>query len=138
MFHDLESIEEVYLGFLFVDVKPNGKEEGIEAGFEGFGFLHRGVPHEHGVIHKLLIILWLQSRMRWKASKLLVLEFSFDNTSQSFHHEDKEEGREGVSFSDASRRLEGFGGSSIDKNGEKRGRNEGVDPFNPLFTKFEC
>ena len=59
----MTSIEEVYLGFLFVDVNPTRQEEGVEAGFEGFGFLHRGVPHEHCVIHKLLMCLWFQSWM---------------------------------------------------------------------------
>lgn len=48
-------MEEVGLRFSRIDASARGFEEIIQQGFEKRGFLNRGVPKQHIVVHKLLV-----------------------------------------------------------------------------------
>ena len=53
--------KEVNVRFDFVNVQATCCDEGVEKKINGFGFLNRGFSHEHGVIHKLLVRLGIDS-----------------------------------------------------------------------------
>lgn len=82
--------------FTFVGVESVGLLEGIQSIFYGFCLPDHSHPHQHRVIHKLLVCLWFHYLMRAEPFDFPLDLMSFKCSPEAFYQQDEKEGREWI------------------------------------------
>ena len=75
--------------------------------------------------------------MEMQPSKRMILNAGFEESTQAFGHDYKEERGQKVTLPDVARRREGWGGGAIDENGVKWRGDEAKNPSDLGLTKLK-